>query len=103
MEAHALGRTIFLIRNYWAVRIRPAVAEELPGVSHLANFVHVQVGDDEFVLVARGFSDYLTSRIAKITLSVKFSDVPRRFGPDAVYRPNEIAVRDSVSRLFEFP
>src|SRR5580698_1428823 len=35
-----------------AVEIGPAVAEELPGATHVGNFVKVEIGGKHFVLVA---------------------------------------------------
>ena len=41
-----------LIGDDRPVKIRPAVAEELPGIADLADLVHIEVGDYEFVLIA---------------------------------------------------
>src|SRR3954454_16554088 len=85
------------------VRLRTAVAIELPGVANFADLVHVEVGDDESVLIARRDGKHLAARIAEVALSVKLADVPRRFVADAVDRADEVAVRDRVRRLLELP
>ena len=93
----------FLIGHDRSVGIRPTVTEELPRVSHLADLVHVEVGDDEFVLIPGAFGDDLAARVAEITLAVKFADVPRCLCADAVDRTDKIAVRNSVCWLLELP
>src|SRR3954452_20802363 len=85
------------------VRLRTAVAIELPGVADFADLVHVEVGDDEGVLIARRDGEHLAARIAEVALAIKLADVPRRFVADAVDRADEIAVRDGVRRLLELP
>ena len=90
----------FLIRDDLPVRVGPAVAEELPGVSHLADLVHVEIGNDQLVLVTRTFSEDLSAGVAEIALSVKLAYVPWSLGPDAIDRPDEVAIRDGVSGLF---
>src|SRR5690606_34902099 len=92
-----------LIINDRAIKIGSAVAEELPRVSNFADLVHIKIGDNKFVLIAASFGEDLPARIAKIALAVKLADVPRSFGTDAVYRPDEISVRDRVCRLLELP
>ena len=94
---------ILLVSHDRPVSIRPAVAEKLPCVADLADLVHIEIGDDEFVLVTRALGDDLAARVAEIALAVKFADVPRGLGADAVDRTDKIAVRDGVCRLFEFP
>src|SRR5438128_7405389 len=44
------------------ISLRPAVAEELPDVAHLANLVEVQIGDHQLVVVARRLRDDLAAR-----------------------------------------
>ena len=85
------------------VAVGAAVAEELPGVACLLDFIEVEVGDDEFVLVAGGFGDELARRIAEVGLAVEFADAPRLFGADAVDGSDEVAVGDAVGGLLEFP
>src|SRR3954451_4772850 len=78
------------------VRLRTAVAIELPGVADFADLVHVEIGDDERVLIAGRDGKHLAARIAEVALAVKLADVPRRFVADAVDRADEIAIRDGV-------
>src|SRR4051795_4308512 len=85
------------------VRLRTAVAIELPGVADFADLVHVEVGDDEGVLIARRDGEHLAARIAEVALAVKLADVPRRFVADAVDRADKVAVRDGVRGLLELP
>ena len=42
----SLSRLKKLIGNDRAVEVRPAVAEKLPSVAHLADLVHIEVGND---------------------------------------------------------
>src|SRR6516225_5582050 len=49
-----------------AVRLRPPVAEELPGVAHLADLVQVDVGDQHLVLAVRRLGDDLPARAAEV-------------------------------------
>src|ERR1700756_4102368 len=85
------------------VRLRTAVAIELPGVADLADLVHVEVGHDERVLVARRDGEHLAARIAEVALAIELADVPGRFEADAVDGADEVAVGDGVRRLFELP
>src|SRR3954451_20349126 len=85
------------------VRLRTAIAIELPRVADFADLVHVEVGDDERVLIARGHGQHLAARIAKVALAVKLADVPWRFVADAIDRADEVAVGDGVRGLFELP
>src|SRR5688500_7064756 len=86
-----------------AVGLGPAIAVELPRVSHLLDQAEIEIGDDEFVLIAAADREDLPSRIAEVTLAIELADVPRRFDADAVDRANEISVRHRVCRLFELP
>ena len=45
----------------------------------------------------------LSARVAEIALAVKFTDVPRSFGADAVDGSDKISVGNGVSRLFKLP
>src|SRR4029079_9115432 len=85
------------------IRLRPAVAEELPRVPHLADLVEVELRGDEGVLVALGLRQELPARIAEVALPVKLADVPRPFEADAVDGADEVAVGDGVRRLLELP
>src|SRR6266436_8788108 len=86
-----------------AVAIRPTVAEELPGVAHFADQIQIQVGDYDGILIARRLRDYLTARIAEVTLAVELADVPGHFVTHAIYRADKITVSDGVRRLFQLP
>src|SRR5258708_1193662 len=90
-------------RSNSAVSLRSAIPIELPGVADLLDHVEIEVGDDQFVLVAAGFGDEASARIAEVALAVELADVPRRLGPDAVDRADEIAVRHRVRGLLELP
>src|SRR5436305_5680775 len=85
------------------VRLRTAVAVELPRVADFADLVHIEVRDHERVLIARGHREHLAARIAEVALAVKLADVPRRLVADAVDGADEVAVRDGVGGLLELP
>src|SRR4051812_730203 len=85
------------------IRLRTAVAVELPGVADFADLVHVEVGDDESVLIARGHRQHLAAWIAEVALAVKLADVPWRFVADAVDGTDKVAVGDGVRGLLELP
>src|SRR5260370_40772818 len=87
----------------FAVGFRAAVAVELPGVADFLDFVEVQFGDEQFILVAAGLLDDFAAWVAEIALAVEFADFPRRFGADAVDGGDEIGVGNSVGGLLEFP
>src|SRR3546814_20908148 len=83
----------FYISKPWAhslaigqppISIWPTIAEELPGVAHGADQFHVEVVDDQFVLVAAGDLFDLAARVDEVALAVELTDIPRRFGADAV-------------------
>src|SRR5688572_3774216 len=86
-----------------AVGLRPAVAEELPGVADLADHVEIHVVDDELVLVAAGDLLDLAARVDEIALAVEFTDVPGRFLADAVDGADIDAVGDGGGRLLQLP
>ena len=92
-----------LIRHDRPVSIRSTVAEELPRIADLADLVHIEIGDDKFVLITCADGEHLAARVAEIALAVEFADVPRRLRADAVDRSDKITVGDGVGGLFEFP
>src|ERR1043166_2319156 len=92
-----------LISNNCPVSVRPAISEKLPRVANFADLVHIEIGNDELILVACADSEHLSTRITEIALAVEFADVPRRLGSDAVDRADKITVRNCMSRLLEFP
>src|SRR5258708_681862 len=86
-----------------SVGFRAAVAIELPGVANTLNFVEIQLGDEEFILVAAGLLDYFAARVAEIAFAVEFADFPGGFGADAVDGGDEVGVGYGMSRLLQFP
>src|SRR5437868_2980987 len=96
-------KRVFLIRNDRPVSIRPSIPVKLPGVTDLFDLVHIEVGHDKLVLVAGADGDHLTAGVTKIALPVKFTDVPRSFGADAINCPDKVAVSGGVSGLLELP
>src|SRR2546426_5827265 len=89
--------------RHFLVYLRPAVAVELPYVPDLGDLVEVQIGHQQFVLVAACLRDKLPPRVAEIAFSIELAYVPRRLEPDAVDRADKVAVGNSVRRLFELP
>ena len=94
---------LVLVVNDRAVKIRTAIAEELPRIADLADLIHVEVGDDQLILIACADGKHLPARIAEIALAVEFADIPRSLGANAVDGTDEVSVSDRVCRLFEFP
>ena len=88
-----------LRRGDRAVGFRAAVPVELPGVAHLADEVHVDVGDDDVVPVAAGFGDNLAAGVAEVALAVEFADAPGLFPPRAVDGADPVAVGGGVGGL----
>src|SRR6266851_7617762 len=87
----------------FSVGFRAAVAIELPGIANSLNLVEIQIGDEQFVLVAVGLFDDFAARVAEVAFAVKFADFPGSFGANAIDGGNEIRVGYRVSRLLEFP
>src|SRR5260370_40938533 len=87
----------------FAVGFRAAVAEELPGIADFLDFIEIEFGDEQFVLVAAGLLDDFPAGITEITLAVKFADFPGSFGANAVDSGDEILIGDGVGGLLEFP
>lgn len=75
----------------------------MPGVAHFSNHVEIQIGHDQRILITRCFRKHATPRIAKVTLPVKLSNVPRLFMAYAIDGADKVTVGDSVSRLFQLP
>src|ERR1041385_6586947 len=92
-----------LFSDELSVALGPAIAEELPGVTDLANHVQIQISDHQRVLVSRSLGDNLPARIAKVTLAIEFADVPRQLMADAINRPDKISVGDRMRGLFQLP
>src|SRR2546423_11195662 len=91
------------LRDELRITLRPAIAEELPGVAHFANHVKIEIGNHQRVFVARRLGDNLSPRIAEVTLAVKFSDVPGHFVADPVDGADEVTIRNGVGGLFQLP
>src|SRR5277367_1713777 len=89
--------------GHFLVGLRPAVAIKLPDVTDFANDVHIQVGDDQGILVARALFDNLAARIGKVALSVEFAEVPGLFRANAIDGADIEYIGDGRGRLFEFP
>src|SRR5216684_653341 len=87
----------------FSVGFRAAVAVELPGVADFLNFIKIQIGDEELILVTAGLLDDFASRIAEIAFAVELADLPGSFGADAIDGGDKISVGDGVGRLLEFP
>src|SRR5260370_318884 len=87
----------------FTVGLRAAVAIKLPGIADLLNFIEIQFGDEQFVLVAAGLLDDFAARVAGVAFAVKFADLPGSFGADAIDGGDEIGVGDGVGGLLEFP
>src|SRR5258708_21688791 len=105
-RSNLVGRLGVLCRagaGDFAVRFRAAVAIELPGVANFLNFIEIQLGDEQFVLVAAGLLHDFAARVAEIALAVEFADFPGSFGADAVDGGDEVSVGNGVSGLLEFP
>src|SRR5690349_6296583 len=89
--------------NESAIGLRPAIAEELPGVAHLADLLQVELRGHQRVFVALGLRQELSARIAEVALPVKLADVPRRLESDAIDGADEVAVGHCMRRLLEPP
>src|SRR6185436_257539 len=79
-----------------SVHIGTAVAEELPGLADFGNQVEVEVGGEDFVLIAAGLREDSAARVAEIALAVKFADVPRGLGAHAVDGADEVPIGHGV-------
>src|SRR5262245_29100391 len=79
-------------RSDRAIRFRTAVAIELPDVSNFLDRVHVQVGHDDCILVARTFCNDLAARVTEIALAVKLAEVPWLLVADAIDRADVIDI-----------
>src|SRR5260370_7466030 len=85
---HAVNSTdANLVGDQLSVTIRPPIAEELPGVAHLANQIQIQIGDYDRILIARRLRDNLPARIAKITSPTKPPHPPHLFLPHPIHPP----------------
>src|SRR6266702_4718192 len=92
-----------LILHQFAIGLRPAIAEELPHITHFLNLVEVEIGHDNFFLVPRSLGDDFPARRTEITLSVEFSDIPRVLVTDTINSAEEIPVCHGMRGLLELP
>src|SRR5208283_2801612 len=74
------------------VSFGPAVAVELPHVSHFLDLVQVHVCHHHLILVAAAHGEHLSARIAEIGLAVKLADGPGLFDANAIDDANEVLV-----------
>ena len=65
--------------------------------------IEIHLGHHQFVLVLGADGKHVPAGIDEVRRAVEAADVPGRLGADAVAAGHEIAVRDRVRRLFEFP
>ena len=86
------------------VRVRPAVAVELPRLADLLDLVEVHVPDEQLLLVrVAQLADELAARVAEVALAVEVVVAEVLLDPDPVDRPDEVAVRDRVADLLDPP
>src|SRR5215831_11270930 len=93
----------YLLLHQIPVSFGAAISEELPDVSNFLNLVEIQVRDDNFFAIARPFGQEFSTGSAEIALTIKLSNIPRLLAADSVNGADEIAVRDGVGGLFQFP
>ena len=97
MSARPVSRDGFAaLRGQNAIAFRAPVAEKLPHFANLQNHVEVEVGHQHFVFVAAGLGKNFASRIAEVTLAVKFPDAPRLLFAYPVDGADKIAVGDGM-------
>src|ERR1700676_5145272 len=101
-ESVSRGRTSAL-RSERAIAVRSAVAEKLPNFADFGNHVEIQICHHDFILIAAGLGDDLASRIAEITLAIKFANAPWLLRPYTIDRAHKVAVRNGMSGLLQFP
>ena len=85
------------------VAVGPAVAVERPEVADLGQQAHVQVADDDLVLVVGGgVADELAARVGEVGLAVEVV-VAQRLDADPVDRADEVLVGHRGRGLLEPP
>src|SRR5262249_55008476 len=92
-----------LLLHQIAIRLRTAVAEELPYIAHFLNLIKVQISNDDFFFVARSFGNDFSPRCAEVPLAIKLTDVPWVFTSNAIDRSDKVTISDGMRGLFEFP
>src|SRR5258705_9990084 len=98
-----LTHSFELISYESAVCVWPAVPKELPRVTHLTNFIEVKISYHERIFIARCFRDKAAARIAKVALTVEFTDVPGLLVTHTINCADKVAVSHGMSRLLETP
>src|SRR5439155_19522329 len=78
----------------FSVGFGAAIAENLPGVADLLNFIEIQVCNEEFVLIAASLCNNFPARTSKVALAVEFANLPGMLGADAVDGSDKICVGD---------
>src|SRR5512134_268207 len=86
------------------VSLRPPVAEELPGIPHLADHVEVYGVHEQLVPVVARLRLDLAARVDDVARAVELAHLrrPGLFLADAVDRADEDAVGRGGGRLLEF-
>ena len=85
------------------IRLGPAIAVKLPCVADLANYVEVEIGNDDIVAIAFADGQHLPARVTEIALPIELADSPRLFEARSIDRPHEIPIGDGMCRLLELP
>src|SRR5205814_8722283 len=89
--------------DHVVVHVRPAVPVELPGVADLAHEIHVQVGDEELLVLLGRLGDDLAARVREIARPVVVVRAELLLLPHPVDRPYPVAVRYRGRRLLDEP
>ena len=104
LRSREAWRPIRLRSDEVVVRVRPAIAVELPRLADLGDLVEVHVADDQLLVVGRAeIADELAARVDEVALAVEVVVADLLLDPDPVDRPDEIAVRHRVRHLFDPP
>ena len=94
---------MLLFPDQVSIALRAAVAIELPNVSDFTNLIEIQVSDHKLIGIAGSLSNDLASRAAEVALSIELAYIPRLFMSDSIDRADEVAIRNCVRRLLQFP
>src|SRR5689334_6029271 len=85
------------------VGVRAPIAEKLPRLADFLDLIEIQVGDQNFVFIARGAGDDLAARIAEVAGAIEVPDVPGSLSAHAIDGADEVAVGDGMRGLFDLP
>src|SRR5260370_17560122 len=91
------------LRREGLVSFGATIAEKLPDPPDFFNHFEIEVGNHHFVLVATALGDDLAARVAEVTLAVELTDVPRLLPAHTIHPPHDIAIRDPIPALLQFP